>query len=36
MIYLFFQLEELVFGGARVFIQLVNLVFGGKCVKGEI
>ena len=32
MIYLFFQLVKLEFGGARVFIQLVKLEFGGRCV----
>ena len=32
MIYLFFQLVELEFGGARVFIQLEKLEFGGRCV----
>ena len=32
MIYLFLQLEKLVFGGGNLFIHLVNLVFGGRCV----
>ena len=35
MIYLFLQLEKLVFGGGNLFIHLVNLVFGGKCVKAH-